>query len=133
MNFFEVDGKSYDVIVTNIQRSAKIMQSENAGVTIGSGAEEILDPIGTFVSYSVTVKRRKGHEKEFDELWDILTRPIYDGVFVNIVYNQSTIKFKAKFSVDAQNIERIDKKTGKVYWGEMNINIVPIKAQVLPE
>ena len=30
-------------------------------------------------------------EKEFDELWDILTRPIYDGVFVNIVYNQSTI------------------------------------------
>lgn len=133
MNYFEVNGKSYDVIVTNIQRSAKIMQSENAGVTIGSGAEEILDPIGTFVSYSVTVKRRKGYEKEFDELWDILTRPIYDGVFVNIVYNQSTIKFKAKFSVDAQSIERIDKKTGKVYWGEMNINIVPTKAQVLPE
>ena len=133
MNYFEVDGKSYDVIVTNIQRSAEITQSENAGVTIGSGAEEILDPIGTFVSYSVTVKRRKGNEKEFDELWDILTRPIYDGVFVNIVYNQSTIKFKAKFSVDAQSIERIDKKTGKVYWGEMNINIVPIKAQVLPE
>lgn len=133
MNYFEVDGKAFDVIVTNIQRSAKIMQSENAGVTIGIGAEEIFDPIGTFISYVVTVKRRKGNEKEFDELWDIVTRPIYDGVLVNVAYNQSTIKFKAKFSVDSQNLERIDKKTGKVYWGEMNIHIVPTMAQVLPE
>lgn len=133
MNYFEVDGKAFDVIVTNIQRSAKIMQSENAGVTIGIGAEEIFDPIGTFISYVVTVKRRKGNEKEFDELWDIVTRPIYDGVLVNVAYNQSTIKFKAKFSVDAQELERIDRKTGKVYWGKMNINIVPTIAQVLPE
>ena len=42
MNYFEVDGRPYDVIVTKIQRSAEIRQSENAGATLGEGGEETL-------------------------------------------------------------------------------------------
>ena len=38
MNYFEVDGRPYDVIVTKIQRGAEIRQSENAGATL-SGVE----------------------------------------------------------------------------------------------
>ena len=59
MNYFEVDGRPYDVIVTKIQRGAEIRQSENAGATLGEGAEETLDPLGTFINHIVTVKRRK--------------------------------------------------------------------------
>lgn len=133
MSYFEVDGRPYDVIVTKIQRGAEIRQSENAGRTLAEGAEETLDPLGTFINYTVTVKRRKGNEKEFDKLWDCVIQPRFDGVQVKIVYNQTILEYKAKFQVQYQGLERIDKKTGKVYWGEMVINIVPTKAQVLPE
>ena len=132
MNYFEVDGRAYDVIVTKIQRGAKIRQSENSGATLAEGAEEILDPLGTFINHIVTVKRRKGNEAEFDKLWDCVIKPRYDGVWVNIAYNQSTLKYKARFEVSPQNLERIDKATGKEYWGEMTINVIPTKAQVLP-
>lgn len=133
MNYFEVDGRPYDVIVTKIQRGAEIRQSENAGATLGEGAEETLDPLGTFINHIVTVKRRKGNEAEFDRLWDCVTMPRYEGVWVNVAYNQATLKYKAKFSVSPQNLERVDKRTGRIYWGEMTINILPTKAQILPE
>lgn len=132
MNCVEINGKTYDVIVTAIERSSEIRQSENAGATLAEGAEEILDPIGTFITYNITFKRRKGYEKEFDALWDCVTTPYYTGVWVNVVYNQTTLKYKAKFSVSTQGVQRIDKRTGKVYWDEMTVSCIPTKAQVLP-
>ena len=132
MNCVEIDGIPYDVIVMKIERGAEIRQSENAGVTLAEGAEERLDPIGTFISYNVTFQRRSGKETVFDSLWDTLVKPRYNGVPVKIVYNQSVLSFKAKFEVSAQEVHHIDKKTGKVYWNEISVNIIPTKAQVLP-
>lgn len=133
MNCVEIDGRVYDVIITAIERSAEIRQSENAGATLAEGAEETLDPLGTFITYNITFKRRKGYEEEFDALWDCVTKPYLTGVWVNIVYNQTTLKYKAKFSVSPQGVQRIDKRTGKVYWNELVVSCIPTKAQVLPE
>lgn len=133
MNYVEIDGKPYDVIVSSIQRSAEIRQSENAGATLAEGAEETLDPLGTFITYIVSFTRKQGKEIEFDNLWETLIKPQYDGVWVNIVYNQTKLKYKARFEISPQAVDKIDKRTGKVYWGEISVNIVPTKAQVLPE
>lgn len=133
MNYVEIDGKPYDVIVSSIQRSPEIRQSENAGATLAEGAEETLDPLGTFITYIVGFTRKQGKEIEFDNLWETLIKPRYDGVWVNIVYNQTKLKYKARFEISPQSVDKIDKRTGKVYWGEISVNIVPTKAQVLPE
>ena len=133
MNYVEIDGKPYDVIVSSIQRSPEIRQSENAGATLAEGAEETLDPLGTFITYIVSFTRKQGKEIEFDNLWETLIKPRYDGVWVNIVYNQTKLKYKARFEISPQAVDKIDKRTGKVYWGEISVNIVPTKAQVLPE
>lgn len=133
MNYVEIDGKPYDVIVSSIQRSPEIRQSENAGATLAEGAEETLDPLGTFITYIVGFTRKQGKEIEFDNLWETLIKPRYDGVWVNIVYNQTKLKYKARFEISPQAVDKIDKITGKVYWGEISVNIVPTKAQVLPE
>ena len=133
MNYVEIDGKPYDVIVSSIQRSPEIRQSENAGATLAEGAEETLDPLGTFITYIVGFTRKQGKEIEFDNLWETLIKPRYDGVWVDIVYNQTKLKYKAKFEISPQAVDKIDKRTGKVYWGEISVNIVPTKAQVLPE
>ena len=133
MNYVEIDGKPYDVIVSSIQRSPEIRQSENAGATLAEGAEETLDPLGTFITYIVGFTRKQGKEIEFDNLWETLIKPRYDGVWVNIVYNQTKLKYKARFEISPQAVDKIDKRTGKVYWGEISVNIVPTKAQILPE
>ena len=132
MNYVEIDGKPYDVIVSSIQRSPEIRQSENAGATLAEGAEETLDPLGTFITYIVGFTRKQGKEIEFDNLWETLIKPRYDGVWVNIVYNQTKLKYKARFEISPQAVDKIDKRTGKVYWGEISVNIVPTKAQILP-
>lgn len=133
MNYVEINGVPYDVLVTELQRGAEIRQSENAGATLAEGAEERLDPIGTFINYTITFKRKSGKEAVFDTLWDTLAKPRYNGVPVKIVYNQTTIQFLAKFEVSPQRLHHIDKRTGKVYWDEISVNVIPTKAQVLPE
>lgn len=132
MNYVKIGGKAYDVIVTQIDRSFQILQGANAGATLAPGARESLDPKGTKIGHRITFKRKAGHEKEFDELWEYVIQPRYDGVWVELVYNQSTISYEAVFSSGSQALQRINEKTGEVYWGELTLDIVPIEAQVIP-
>ena len=133
MNLVKIDGREYDVLVMDIQRSFEIRQSENAGQTLAMGRREVLDPVGTYIPYTVTFKRKQGREAEFDRLWDTVITPRYDGVPVEIIYNQTTIKYDAKFVSGSQPLKRIDPITKKVYWGNLTLNIEPVQAQVLPE
>lgn len=133
MNYVEIDGQCFDVIVCAIERIPEIRQSENAGTTLGEGAAETLDPLGTFITYNITFKRRPGHEAEFDALWDCVIKPRYTGSLVNVVYNQTRLKYEAKLSfTTGQTVQHIDKNTGKVYWNELIVTCTPTKAQVLP-
>ena len=133
MDYVKIGGKSYDVIVTDIERNFEILQSSNAVATLAPGARETLDPLGTRIGHRVTFKRKSGHEKEFDDLWDFVIQPRFDGVWVDIVYNQDTLNYEAKFTSGKQSLKKIDPVTNKGYWGELVLDIVPIEAQVKPE
>ena len=132
MDYVKIGGKSYDVIVTNIERNFEILQSSNAGATLAPGARETLDPLGTRIGHRITFKRKSGHEKDFDNLWDFVIQPRFDGVWVDIVYNQTTLKYEAKFTSGSQALKKIDPVTKKVYWGEFVLDIIPIEAQIKP-
>lgn len=132
-NWFEIDGRAYDVVVTEISESAEILYSENTGRTMSQGARMTLDPLGTFFNHRVTVKRHGDNTAEYDRLFDYVTRPRYNGVHVKIVHNQTTINYDAYISSAERTISRIDEKCKKVYWKEMTLNIVAMEAQVLPK
>lgn len=132
MDYVKIGGKSYDVIVTDIERNFEILQSSNAGATLAPGARETLDPLGTRIGHKITFKRKPGYEKEFDELWDFVIQPRFDGVWVDIVYNQDTLNYEARFTSGSQQLKKIDPVTKKVYWGELVLDIVPLEAQVKP-
>lgn len=132
MDYVKIGGKSYDVIVVAIERTFEIRQSSNAGATLAPGGRETLDPIGTRIGHRITFKRKSGYEKEFDELWDFVIQPRFDGVWVDIVYNQDTLNYEARFTSGNQQLKKIDPVTKKVYWGELVLDIVPIEAQVKP-
>lgn len=132
MDYFKIDGKRYNVLVTNIEESFNILYSENTGRTMSTGAGMVLDPLGTFFGHKVTVQRKEGHEREFDNLYDYVSKPRYDGISVDIVHNQTTLKYNAYVSNGTRNLQRIT-KSDVVKWGELQLNIVPMKAQVIPE
>lgn len=133
MNYCVINGKSYDVIVTGIEEGFSILYTENTGRTSAEGAPMVLDPIGTFFSHKVTFRRCKENVEEFDALYDFLSRPRYEGFEIEIVHNQTTIKYKAYVSQGTRVLQKIVERIKKVLWGELAISFVPIKAQVLPE
>ena len=132
MDFFKIDGKSYKVLVTAIEESFNILYSENTGRTMSQGARMVLDPLGVFFGHKVTVKRRQGHEAAFDALYDYVSIPRYNGVSVEIVHNQTTLKYDAYISNGTRQLQQIT-KDDVVKWGELQLNIVPMEAQKLPE
>lgn len=132
MDYVKIGGKLYDVLVTELSENFNILYSENTGRTITVGARMTLDPLGTFLGHKITFQRKNGKEAEYDELFDYVSKPRYDGIRVEIVHNQSTISYDAYISNGERSLKRIDEKTGKVFWDKLSVNIIPMEAQVLP-
>lgn len=132
MTICKIDGKEYKVLVTAIEENFDVSYSDNSGRTLGDGAKMTLDPLGTFYGHTVTVKRRKGYEVEFDALYDCVSKPRYNGMQIEIVHNQRTIKYEAYVTSGARKLKRVDEKRGLAIWDELTINFVSTKAQVLP-
>lgn len=132
MDYVKIGGRSYDVLVKEISENFNILYSENTGRTASIGSKITLDPYGTFIGHKITFARKKGFEEEYDELFDYILTPRYDGIRVEIVHGQSTLTYDAYISNGERSVKRIDAKTGLVTWGEFSVNIVPMRAQVIP-
>lgn len=131
-NWLQIDGKWFDVVVTKISENATILYSENTGRTVSIGARMTLDPLGVFIGHNITVKPKASNPAAYDELFDYVTEPTYDGVHVKAVHNQTTIEYDAYISTAEREIKRIDDEKRIVYWREMSLNIVPMEAQKTP-
>lgn len=130
MDFCKIGGRNYEVLVTAIEETFNILYSENTGRTMADGAKMTLDPLGTFYGHKVTFRRKRGYEREFDDLFDYVSTPRTSGIDVELVHNQTSIKYTAYISNGTRSLKKIDVE--KVYWGDLSLNIVPIEAQVLP-
>lgn len=130
MSYFKIDGTSYDVLVVSVVEDFNILYSENTGRTMSSKARMSLDPIGTFYGHTVVVKRKPGYERQYDALFDYISQPRETGMNVEIVHNQETISYEAYVSSGSRELKKIDPKTGKVYWSEMEIKITPMEAYI---
>lgn len=131
MNLFKIGGRVYDVTVLSIIEKFNILYSDKTGRTLAVGAPMTLDPLGTFIGHVITVKPKKGLEQVYDALFDFLAQPRPYGVEVEVIHNQSIIKYEAYVSQGEREVVKVDEQTGKVYWGKMTINIVPTRAQVV--
>lgn len=132
MDYCVIGGNSYNVLVTAITETFNILYSENSGRNTGIGAPMVLDPLGTFYGHKVTFRRKKENTAEYDELFDVLSQPRYDGIEVRLAHNQETLHYRAYVSQGERALKRIDEKNQKIYWDEFSVNFVPMEAQVTP-
>ena len=134
MNYVEIDGRVWDVLVTEITETFDILHGENTGRTIATGARMTLNPLGTFYGYQITFMRKKGFEDEYDELFYFLAKPRSDGLMVNIVHGQApwSEPFEAYVSQGSRKLKKIDPRSGKVFWEQFTVKITPMEAQELP-
>ena len=132
MDYVVINGKTYDVLVMEIEEGFEILYTENTGRTIAPGAPLSLDPLGTFISHTVTFKRKQGKEAEFDALFNFLLQPRRDGFPVDMVHDQDTINYKAYCSSGSRKVLKITKERKGVDWDKMTVKFIPTEAQVLP-
>ena len=128
MDYFVIDEEAFDVLVTEVVENFNILYSENTGRTISQSARMVLDPLGSFCGHKVTVQRKRGHEEEFDRLFNKISKPRSDGMKVKIVHDQSVIEYEAYVSNGERALQRINRNTGEVFWGSISINFIPMEA-----
>ena len=131
-DYIKIGGKAYDVIVESVEETFNNLYGEDTGRTLGEGAPMFLQPLGTFFGHKIVFRRKAGSEQEYDELYNFFAKPRSMGFMVDLVHAQTSINYSAYASNGGRTLQRIDEKTGNVYWDSMTINFVPIEAYHKP-
>ena len=122
---FTIDGKSYNVSVTDLQRKASVLDGENAG-RVMSGLIRI---IGTYYNYSMTLDTRSLDFADYDALYELLTAPV-DCHSITVPSGQGTATFDAYISNADDVLNRMD--GSRNLWGDLQINFVAMAPKRYP-
>ena len=117
-----VDGVTYDVIITSIDRSFSLKQGGQGG-TAQTG-REILDIIGTDYVYNLKIEPNKDKYSDYDSFYDAITAPV-ECHTITVPYGQTTITFDA---IILSGKDRLKRKVGTSNrWGGLSLQFVPIE------
>ena len=118
MNYIKLNGISFNVL-----------DGENAGRVMTG--RMVRDIIGTYLGHKLTVFRRGDNYKGLDDFWNYLYKhSVDDSVMLEAADGQTTIAYEAYYTSASQDLEKGD--GGVNYWGEIEVNFVPMDAQLRP-
>lgn len=131
MSYIKLNGVEFDteVAISSYNRSFNVLDGENAGRVMTG--RMVRDIIGTYIGHKVTVFRRGDNYAGLDRFWDYLVaHSVDDSVMLEAADGQTTIAYEAYYTSASQDIEQVD--NGVNYWGEIEVNFIPMDAQVTP-
>lgn len=131
MNYIKINGKVFDanVAISKYNRNFSVLDGENAGRVMTG--RMVRDIIGTYLGNKITVFRRGNNYKALDEFWDYLVaHSVDDYVTLEAADGQTTIAYEAYYTSASQDLEKVE--NGVNFWGEIEINFIPMDAQVKP-
>ena len=131
MSYIKLNGREFDadVAISAYNRNFNVLDGENAGRVMTG--RMVRDIIGTYIGNKITVFRRGDNYRGLDDFWDYLVaHSVDDYVALEAADGQSTISYEAYYTSASQDIEKVE--NGVNYWGEIEINFVPMDAKVKP-
>lgn len=131
MSYIKLNGVEFDadVAISAYNRSFNVLDGENAGRVMTG--RMIRDIIGTYIGHKIKVFRRGNDHAGLDRFWDYLVEhSVDDSVMLEAADGQTTISYEAYYTSASQDIEKVE--NGVNYWGEVEINFIPMEAQVTP-
>lgn len=131
MSYIKLNGIEFDaeVAISSYNRNFNVLDGPNAGRVLAG--RMVRDIIGTYIGHKIKVFRRGDNYEGLDRFWDYLVaHSVDDSVMLEAADGQSTISYEAYYTSGTQDIETV--MNGVNYWGEIEVNFVPIDAQVKP-
>lgn len=131
MSYIKLNGVEFDteITISNYNRNLNVLDGENAGRVMAG--RMIRDIIGAYIGHKITVFRRGDNYQGLDDFWDYLVaHSVDDSVMLEAADNQKTISYEAYYTSASQDIEKVE--GGVNYWGEIEVNFIPMDAQVKP-
>lgn len=131
MSYIKLNGKEFDadVAISSYNRNFNVLDGENSGRVMTG--RMVRDIIGTYIGHKIRVFRRGDNYARLDEFWDyLIEHSVDDSVMLEAADGQTSISYEAYYTTGSQDIERV--VNGVNYWGEIEINFVPMDAQVKP-
>lgn len=120
---FAVNSYEPNVIITELTRTAAVLDGENAGrVMDGSMVRDI---IGTCYNYGFKISARLDDLDSYDELYDIITAPD-DSISLTVPYGQSLITFDAYV---ADTSDKLIRAADGNYFNQLTFNAITIDPQ----
>lgn len=131
MSYIKLNGRSFDadVAISKYNRNFNVLDGDNAGRVMTG--RMVRDIIGTYIGHKITVFRRGDNYAGLDEFWDYLVaHSVDDSIMLEAADGQTTISYEAYYTSASQDIEQVI--DGVNYWGEIEVNFIPMEAQVTP-
>lgn len=132
MSYIKLNGIEFDadVAISGYNRNFNVLDGENAGRVMTG--RMVRDIIGTYIGHKVTVFRRGNNHEGLDRFWAYLVEhSVDDSVMLEAADGQTTISYEAYYTSASQDLEQV--KNGVNYWGEIEVNFIPMEAQVTPK
>lgn len=130
MNYCKINGQSFDVAVaiSDIEETFNVLDGSNAG-RVMSG-RMIRDVIGTYIGHKITFFNGKNNA-DFDALWDyLIAHSVDDYVNLEAADGQTSLSYQAYYTSGTRSLRSA--ADGTNVWDEIEINFVPMDAQVKP-
>lgn len=131
MSYIKLNGIEFDadVAIGKYSRNFSVLDGPNTG-RVMSG-KMVRDIIGTYVGHKLTVFRRGDNYTGLDNFWNYLVEhSVDDSVMLDAADGQNTISYEAYYTSASQDLEHV--VNGTNLWGDIEINFIPIDAQVKP-
>lgn len=124
----KIDGRSFDVLVTGIQRNFNVIEGSNSGTAIAK-QRELRDILGVKIGHSVSFAGDENPE-EYEALIDYLFGSIRESVMIDIIHGQKRIQYEAAYNTASDSVSHIDNDNDVVYWNELTVDFRPIENQI---
>ena len=130
MNYCKINGIAFDVTVSisDIEESFNVLDGDNAGRVLTG--RMVRDIIGTYIGHKITFFNGKS-SADFDALWNyLIAHSVDDSVQLEAADGQSSISYEAYYTSGTRTLRSA--ADGINQWDEIEINFVPMDAQVKP-